>query len=366
MVNFTVSYETNASEKNMSFTLPNDVTLDKSICGNESVGSLLWLHFGSGHSWSLNFTRNATAYRGSAIKFTYNLSDSNLFPDAKRNGTITTVSNVELPPPVPLNTMYTCNSEDVVIATDVVQRLWGVRLQAFVVNGTLSSNASQCEADAPVTPVVPVSTTYTPTAAPTIDEPITGNYSISSGSLVCLLATMGLQLNVSQTSNKTSWITINIDPSNTYVTGTCDNKTATLRLNSSNRFLSFVFVVRNSNFYLKEVNVSLPSFVNGSAFSDGNGNLSYWETSLGSSYMCHSEQRLQITDAFLLNTFNLRVQPFRVTSGKFSTAEECFADFDLGFLIPIAVGIALGFLVILVFISYLIGRKKSHTGYQSV
>ncbi|ERE64071.1 lysosome-associated membrane glycoprotein 1 precursor [Cricetulus griseus] len=47
-------------------------------------------------------------------------------------------------------------------------------------------------------------------------------------------------------------------------------------------------------------------------------------------------------------------------------AEECAADSDLSFLIPVAVGVALGFLIIAVFISYMIGRRKSRTGYQSV
>lgn len=48
------------------------------------------------------------------------------------------------------------------------------------------------------------------------------------------------------------------------------------------------------------------------------------------------------------------------------SAEECFLDTDLSFLVPIAVGVALSFLIILVLISYLIGRRKSRTGYQSV
>lgn len=51
---------------------------------------------------------------------------------------------------------------------------------------------------------------------------------------------------------------------------------------------------------------------------------------------------------------------------SFLTAEECSADSDLNFLIPVAVGVALGFLIIVVFISYMIGRRKSRTGYQSV
>ncbi len=50
----------------------------------------------------------------------------------------------------------------------------------------------------------------------------------------------------------------------------------------------------------------------------------------------------------------------------FLPAVECFLDSDLSFLVPIAVGVALSFLIILVLISYLIGRRKSRTGYQSV
>lgn len=56
--------------------------------------------------------------------------------------------------------------------------------------------------------------------------------------------------------------------------------------------------------------------------------------------------------------------PFCVS--LFLSAEECFLDSDLSFLVPIAVGVALSFLIILVLISYLIGRRKSRTGYQSV
>ncbi|XP_029463706.1 lysosome-associated membrane glycoprotein 2 isoform X2 [Rhinatrema bivittatum] len=389
MMNFTVRYDTNTSgSRNKTFSLPSDVTLDGSSCGNSTVAPLLWLHFGSGHSWSLNFTRNATVYKGSAITFTYNLNDSHVFPDAKTKGTVTTVFKAAFPPPVPLHNIYKCNSVDAVMAEEVIQIFWNVTLQAFVENGTISSNASQCEADTPSTPgpvtTIPTTTIYSPTTAPRPDKPIAGNYSISNGSKVCLLATMGLQLNVSQARseenqcdifyidhfkswfNETTWVVINIDPSNTNGTGSCDNDTASLRLNSNNTFLSFLFAVKNNHFYLKEVEISLLGFINGSAFNESNGNLSYWETSLGSSYMCHSEQRLQVTEHFLLNTFDLRVQPFHVENGNYSTADECFADFDLSFLIPMAVGIALGFLILLVFVSYLIGRKKSHTGYQSV
>lgn len=45
--------------------------------------------------------------------------------------------------------------------------------------------------------------------------------------------------------------------------------------------------------------------------------------------------------------------------------EECLLDQD-SMLIPIAVGGALAGLVLIVLIAYLIGRKRSHAGYQTI
>lgn len=46
-------------------------------------------------------------------------------------------------------------------------------------------------------------------------------------------------------------------------------------------------------------------------------------------------------------------------------AEECQVDRDQ-MLIPIIVGAALAGLVLIVLIAYLIGRKRSHAGYQTI
>lgn len=46
-------------------------------------------------------------------------------------------------------------------------------------------------------------------------------------------------------------------------------------------------------------------------------------------------------------------------------AEECQADQDQ-MVIPIIVGSSLAGLVLIVLIAYLIGRKRSHAGYQTI
>lgn len=48
-----------------------------------------------------------------------------------------------------------------------------------------------------------------------------------------------------------------------------------------------------------------------------------------------------------------------------SSVEECQLD-ENNMLIPIIVGAALAGLVLIVLIAYLIGRKRSHAGYQTI
>ncbi|XP_074963238.1 lysosome-associated membrane glycoprotein 2 isoform X2 [Phalacrocorax aristotelis] len=382
MMKFLIKYETNSSDyRNTTLNLSSTVTHNGSVCGNDTQAALLAVQFGEGHSWSINFTKTNETYQGGFITFIYNTNDTAVFPDAKRKGPVTIVVKDTMRP-VQLNNVFVCHNTDSLEAENVTQIFWNVTVQAFVQNGTIGKKESRCRADTPTSAptVLPTianvttasTTTWSPaptTAPKPVENPDTGNYSLKSGNKTCLLATVGLQLNVSQDKP----VLININPKTTVADGTCGNTTAILRLNDGNSTLiGFTFVVKNASasvqkFYLKEVNVTLLNSLNGSVISNAdNNNFSKWDAFLGSSYMCRKEQTLEINENLQIHTFNLWIQPFLVKADKFSTAEECFADSELNFLIPIAVGMALGFLIILVFISYIIGRRKSRTGYQSV
>ncbi|XP_028923332.1 lysosome-associated membrane glycoprotein 2 isoform X1 [Ornithorhynchus anatinus] len=365
---FTINYETTGNEtKNVTVTVPENVTYDGSSCGDNQTVPQIAVQFGLGYSWHLNFTKKENnSYSFDTIVFTYNTSDNETFPEAKEKGQVLSVFEFRYAR-IPLNKIFRCHSEESLIGDKATHHYWETVVQAFIQNGTISKEEFICSKDRASTTVAPVTTQVVPstTATPVPqDKPYPGKYAVKNGNDTCLLATMGLQLNVTQ--NKVNSV-ININPNVTDFTGSCSNETAELRLSGSNvKYIDFIFAVKNGNrFYLKEVNVSI-SFVNASDLNVANNNLSYWDAPLGSSYMCNKEQTLALADSLQINTFNLRVQPFSVVAGKYSTAEECFADSDLNFLIPIAVGVALGFLIILVFISYIIGRRKSRTGYQSV
>uniref|UniRef100_A0A8C6UAK0 Lysosome-associated membrane glycoprotein 1 n=1 Tax=Neogobius melanostomus TaxID=47308 RepID=A0A8C6UAK0_9GOBI len=164
---------------------------------------------------------------------------------------------------------------------------------------------------------------------------------------------MGLQINISFTSLRV----VNINPNETSSSGSCDRETATLILNSGQKMeLNFTFFLNTTSnkFHLNSVN-----------FSSHNDSLDYLRGSLGFSYMCRSEQILEVSQNFSLNTYALHVQPFGVTGDKFGSALECLLDED-DLIIPIVVGAALAGLVLVVLLAYLIGRKRSHAGYQTI
>ncbi|KAJ8776402.1 hypothetical protein J1605_015517 [Eschrichtius robustus] len=363
-MNFTIRYET-TDKHNKTVTI-SDLGAAKyngSSCGDDQNGPKIAVQFGSGFSWIVNFTEEETSsYSIDSISFSYNTNDSTTFPDAKEKGVFTVSDRVAVR--VPLNDIFRCNSLLTLGKNDVVQHYWDVHVQAFVQNGTVSTKEFLCDKDKTLTTVVPIvpTTVPSPTTTPSPKEkPEVGSYSVVNSNGTCLLATMGLQLNI--THDKVASV-ININPNTTNFTGSCHPQTALLRLSSSNiKYLDFVFAVRNENrFYLKEVNVSM-YLVNGSVFSIANNNLSYWDAPLGSSYMCNKEQTVSVSGAFQINTFDLRVQPFNVMEGKYSTAQDCSADDD-NFLVPIAVGAALAGVLILVLLAYFIGLKRHHAGYE--
>ncbi|XP_065770877.1 lysosome-associated membrane glycoprotein 2 isoform X1 [Muntiacus reevesi] len=358
-MNLTIRYET-TDKHNKTVTISDfsAATYNGSFCGDDQNGPKIAVQFGSGFSWIVNFTKEASStstYLVDYISFSYNTNDNTTFPDAKEKGVFTVNYHVALK--IPLNDIFRCNSLSTLENSDVVQHYWDVHVQAFVQNGTVSTTEFLCDKDKTVTTAVPI----IPTTVPSPTKPVVGSYSVVNSNGTCLLATMGLQLNL--THDKVASV-FNINPNTTNTTGSCQPQTALLRLSSSNiKYLDFVFAVKNENrFYLKEVNVSM-ILVNGSVYSISNTNLSYWDAPLGSSYMCNKEQTVSVSGAFQINTFDLRVQPFSVTEGKYSTAQDCSADDD-NFLVPIAVGAALAGVLILVLLAYFIGLKRHHAGYE--
>ncbi|CAL8333505.1 unnamed protein product [Gadus morhua 'NCC'] len=375
-VNFSVAYEA-VGDKNATavFSLPDAVLTNGSSCANSS--STLRLSFGQGHSWTMTFSKGVQNYQADSVTVDLNLADAAVFPNATSNETMSVTVNVNATnlSKADLGTCYSCNSQDVIREGGVSQTLWSVLIQAFVANGSKSQEITSCAADVPITPspaptnastAAPTTAVAptTPIPTPTLPTPTTGKYHVTTGvnSTACLMADFGLSIGFKIQGQLQK---MNLEPNGTNASGTCGVNSSQLVLSNPTATLMFTFVNETAKFRLHAVTVNITTG-SGQQFYSENTNLSLWVASVGSSYMCNKEQSYNISESLALHTFDLHVQPFAVASGKFSTAEECFLDSDLSFLVPIAVGVALSFLIILVLISYLIGRRKSRTGYQSV
>ncbi|KAK5896824.1 hypothetical protein CesoFtcFv8_009946 [Champsocephalus esox] len=317
MVNFRVSYEVAINEiLTAEFELPASVASDGSTCDNTS--STLKLNFGEGHSWSVNFTTEGKLYHIDTITFSYNLSDASIFP----NSTLTETTTIYVKPQIKdvgVDTCYSCKSEDTYETDLVRQTLWNVLIQAFVINNSTSEN---------ITP-------SRPACWPT---------------LAC-----GFKIKDEE---------MNFEPNGTAVTGKCEVNSSELVLTSSTVTIKFTFTNDTKKFRLHALNVTGKTS-SGVAFSVANTNLSLWEAAVGSSYMCNKEQNYTISADLSIYTFELRVQPLAVKKGIFSTAHECSLD-DTSILIPIIVGAALAGLILIVVIAYMIGRRKTYVGYQTL
>ncbi|XP_038181022.1 lysosome-associated membrane glycoprotein 1 isoform X2 [Arvicola amphibius] len=364
---FRTVYETAHGSQNSTIDLPPsaEVLNSSSSCGRENASEpSLAVAFGSGYLLTLNFTRNTTRYRVHHMRFTYNLSDTQHFPNAIAKGILSVDSTTDIK--ADINKTYRCLSATEVHMGNVTITLRDVTIQAYLSNSNFSKEETHCTQDGPSPTPVPPSPL--PPLVPT--NPTVAKYNVTDENGTCLLASMALQLNITylkKGSNTTVTRVFNISPNDTY-NGTCDISVVTLRVGNNSTLLQLKFGMNatSSLFFLQEVqlNMTLPD-AKDSTFYASNNSLRALQATIGNSYKCNTEEHIFVSRNFSLNVFSIQVQAFKVESGRFGSVEECVQDGN-NMLIPIAVGGALAGLVLIVLIAYLIGRKRSHAGYQTI
>ncbi|XP_060891904.1 lysosome-associated membrane glycoprotein 1a [Labrus mixtus] len=373
---FSIPYNTSSSTRTAQFSLPDSATVDtgSSSCGTDSSSPWLVAVFGPGHALGLSFSTNGSLYNVANLTLQYNLSDTSVFPGADSSDVVTVVSS-SVGIWATVNTTYRCESPTTFRVGGSTVTFSGTRLEAYMPQNELSPTESVCMADQASTTAPPTtaSTTTTPAPAPTPPgTPERGTYSVNNrNGTVCLLARMALQLNVSYFSlsqNKTVQELVNLSPNETSVSGSCEASSASLVLTQeqiTTLNLTFTLNSTSNKYRLSAITLRANWSDMRGPFLASNTSLDYLRSTLGRSYMCNAEQTLAVVPTFSLNTFRVQVQPFEVTTNQFATAEECQID-QTQMLIPIIVGAALAGLVLIVLIAYLIGRKRSHAGYQTI
>ncbi|XP_053163136.1 lysosome-associated membrane glycoprotein 1 [Hemicordylus capensis] len=370
---FIVESHTKTKVEIHTFSLPeNAEVLKNSTCGkHNATSSVLEVGFGNGNSLSMTFKKSNNSYSVDTLIFRYNLSDTTIFKNSTGGiKEVTAKTDIQ----ANLNTKYKCVSSEQINMTDVSILLSNVTLEAYLVNNTFSLKETICSKDQGSTTVPPKTTAPTTSRPPTTppkpsNKPEVVKYNVTGVHGLCFLASMGLQLNVTyQTKEKVKLDVFNLPP-NVMSSGYCDNQTVILNLTSESTTLSFHFVQNTSTekYFLQGIFLSmrLPSEATERTFNVSNNNLNALKASLGKSYKCVAEESIRVADNAFVNTFNIQVQAFKIDQGNFGAAEECPLD-ENNMLIPIVVGAALAGLVLIVLIAYLIGRKRSHAGYQTI
>ncbi|XP_004704368.1 lysosome-associated membrane glycoprotein 1 [Echinops telfairi] len=369
---FLVNYETKNGSKVAHFDLPSDAEVlnSSSSCGKENASEpRLMIAFGRGYSLALNFTRDKTHYSVQRLSFTYNLSDTHIFSDASIEGTQTLEFSTDIR--ADIDKKYRCMSRNPMHKNNVTITLHDATIQAYLSHGNFSKEETRCKEDEPSPTIAPSPKPTTPSPSPAPENPSVFKYNVTGSNGTCLLASMALQLNITYEKKDNTTVTrvVNINPNKTSISGSCSPRAVTLELRGEDVHLlvfSFGMNTSSSRFFLQgiQLNTTLPD-AKEPAFKAANNSLRALQAAVGNSYKCNAEENIQVTKAFSVNVFKVWVQAFKVTGDEFGSVEECPLD-ENNMLIPIAVGGALAGLVLVVLIAYLVGRKRSHAGYQTI
>ncbi|XP_039706574.1 lysosome-associated membrane glycoprotein 3 isoform X1 [Pteropus medius] len=202
-----------------------------------------------------------------------------------------------------------------------------------------------------------------PTLAPQPSPAKTGIYQVLNGSRLCIKAEMGIELTVQymvSVFSRQSYF--NIDPNATQASGNCGSQISNLLLNFQGGFVNLTFTKDENSYYISEVGAYL-TVSNPEKIYQGMKSAVMFETEVGHSFKCVSEQSIQLSAHLQLKTMNVQLQAFDFEDDHFGNADECFSDRNRR-EIPVAVGLSITGLLVVLLTACLVTRKRPSRGYE--
>ncbi|XP_067392608.1 lysosome-associated membrane glycoprotein 3 isoform X2 [Emydura macquarii macquarii] len=225
---------------------------------------------------------------------------------------------------------------------------------------TARTNVTTIHSGTQTTPPAPTAT-MKPTLAPDSSSPPTGAYSVSTGSVNCIKALMGLELIVQDSKTQKKGY-FNIDPNITQTSGICGNLQSNLNITFNGGFVSFIFVKEDSVYYINTVEASLKIPSAGSWHNVTHKQL--FTTTMGNSFKCLSKQMVNLGEKFQLLTVNTQLQAFTIVGNQFGKVEECSADFNI--ILPVIGSLVVIIASITVLLFYAVHLKRKSSAYQRI
>uniref|UniRef100_A0A7N4V7S7 Lysosome-associated membrane glycoprotein 3 n=1 Tax=Sarcophilus harrisii TaxID=9305 RepID=A0A7N4V7S7_SARHA len=209
-------------------------------------------------------------------------------------------------------------------------------------------------------------TTMGPTLAPQPSGPQTGNYLVYNGSRACLRADMGVQLLIEDKKTYfTSQMYFNLDPNVTQASGNCGPQKSNLLLTFPGGFVNLTFTKVKQSYHIVTVEASLTVSPSMNIYSGRKDGLTMFETKVGYSFKCVSEQSVKLSSSLQLHTTDVQLQAFDFDGEHFGNADECFSDKNRR-AIPVAVGLSIAGLFGVLLTACLVARKRPGNGYERI
>uniref|UniRef100_A0A8B9W6Y3 Lysosome-associated membrane glycoprotein 3 n=1 Tax=Bos mutus grunniens TaxID=30521 RepID=A0A8B9W6Y3_BOSMU len=203
-----------------------------------------------------------------------------------------------------------------------------------------------------------------PTLAPQPLSPKTGIYQVHNGSKLCIKAEMGIQLTVQDSVSVFSpQKYFNIDPNATQASGNCGSRKSNLLLNFRGGFVNLTFTEGEKSYYISEVEAYLTVSNPAKVYQGLKHAMMMFETVVGHSFKCVSEQSIQLSTYLQLKTMNVQLQAFDFEDDHFGNADECISDRNRR-EIPVAVGLSIAVLLAVLLTACLVTRKRPSRGYE--
>lgn len=229
---------------------------------------------------------------------------------------------------------------------------------------TLSTNVSELTSThkdrsttSPV-PLVPRPTLVTWSSSAKI-----GTYEVLNGSRLCIKAEIGIALIVQEKDlDSATQRHFNIDPSLTHASGKCGSQKSNLFLNFQGGSVNVTFTKEENLYYISEVGAYL-TISNTEKTYQGKNTMMMFETVVGHSFKCVTEQNIQLSAQLQMKTTNIHLQAFDFEGDSFGIVDECLSDYTV--VLPV-VGIIVVVLCVVGLGVYKIRQRHQSSAYQRI
>ncbi|XP_005077634.1 lysosome-associated membrane glycoprotein 3 isoform X1 [Mesocricetus auratus] len=203
-----------------------------------------------------------------------------------------------------------------------------------------------------------------PTLATQLSPAKTGTYEVLNGSRLCIKAEMGLELIVQEKDlDFATQRHFNIDPSLTHASGKCGSQKSNLFLDFQGGSVNITFIKEENSYYVSEVGAYLTVSNTERTYQGMKHRMVMFETVVGHSFKCVSEQSIQLSAQLQMKTRNIRLQAFDFEGDCFGNVDECLSDYTV--VLPV-IGAIVVVLCVVGLAVYTIRQRHQSLGYQRI